>query len=321
MSFSADTFIQRLFGANPDFESLSNELWQYQRVQNPIMRRFLDLLGTEEKTFMPISFFKEHDMKCGGDWSPVATFESSGTTGQIPSRHHILDMNIYRQAALEGFFHFFERKSYRILALLPSYLERGNSSLVQMVKLWIDEFGLPGSGFYLYNFEALEQAISEAADAGEPILLIGVAFALLDFAEQNTTPLPPDTIVLETGGMKGRKEEIIRDELHQLLTKGLKINQIGSEYGMTELLSQMYAKSAGRFFAPPWAKVVISDIHLSSLPKAIGQSGRINLIDLANVHSCAFISTDDIGRMYPDGSFEVLGRLDDSEMRGCSLMY
>jgi hypothetical protein len=222
---------------------------------------------------------------------------------------------------LEGFFHFFERKNYRILALLPSYLERGNSSLVQMVKLWMDEFGLPGSGFYLYNFDALSQAISEAADAGEPILLIGVAFALLDFAEQNKSPLPPDTLVLETGGMKGRKKEIIRDELHEMLSKGLGISHIGSEYGMTELMSQMYARRDGRFFSPPWVKVFISDIHLPDLPKATGQSGRINLIDLGNVDSCAFISTDDIGRMYEDGSFEVLGRLDYSEMRGCSLMY
>lgn len=321
MNFSSESFIQRIFDGKTDFESLANELWLYQRAENPIMRRYLELLGSDEMTYIPISFFKDYSLKTGGDWPSVATFESSGTTGQIPSRHHVRDMSIYQQVALKGFFHFFERKKYRILALLPSYLERENSSLVQMVKLWMDEFGLPGSGFYLYNFEALSQTIHEAADAGEPVLLIGVAFALLDFAEQNEIPLPPDSIVLETGGMKGRKKEIIREELHGMLNKGLGINQIGSEYGMTELMSQMYATGGGRFFPPPWAKVVISDIHLPSLPKPIGQTGRINLIDLGNVDSCAFISTDDIGRMYPDGSFEVLGRLDYSEMRGCSLMY
>lgn len=321
MAFSASSYIQRLFDEKSDFESLAKELWLYQRVENPIIRRYTEHLGTEKMTFIPISFFKDFSMKSGGDWEPVATFESSGTTGQIPSRHHVREMSIYRQVALRGFFHFFEEKKYRILALLPSYLERGNSSLVQMVKLWIDEFGLPGSGFYLYNFDALTQAIHEAAEAGEQVLLIGVAFALLDFAEQNKTPLPPDTLVLETGGMKGRKKEIIRDELHGLLSNGLGISDIGSEYGMTELMSQMYARRNGRFFPPPWVRVVISDIHLSDLPKPIGQSGRINLIDLGNVDSCAFISTDDIGRMYPDGSFEVLGRLDNSEMRGCSLMY
>jgi phenylacetate-coenzyme A ligase PaaK-like adenylate-forming protein len=320
-SFSASDFQQKLFAPQADFDSLTDELWAYQSQHNPIMGRYLAELGTRKRSFIPISFFKQFEMKSGPDWQAEAVFESSGTTGQTPSRHFVRDLSLYRQAALQGFFHFFPNKSYRILALLPSYLERGNSSLVQMVKLWIDEFGLPGSGFYLYNFEALRKAITEASEAGEPIILIGVAFALLDFVEEKAIQMPSDSIILETGGMKGRKEEIIRDELHARLSAGLGVENIGSEYGMTELLSQAYALKAGRFLAPPWLRVFISDIYLPHLPKAPGRSGRINLIDLANVHSCAFISTDDIGRLHADGSFEVLGRLDQSEMRGCSLMY
>ncbi|MFK7969181.1 MAG: acyl transferase [Bacteroidia bacterium] len=304
----------------PDFDEAAAALWAYQRSENAHIKRFCELLGNDAQTFIPIRGFKDFAMK-DGDWEAEAIFESSGTTGQIPSRHEVRDLAIYQKAALEGFFHFYPKQQYRILALLPHYLERGSSSLVQMVKMWTDEFGLPGSGFYLYNFEALQQSLAEAAGAREPILLIGVAYALLDFVEQFPIALPPDSIVMETGGMKGRKEEITRDELHQQLKQGLGVSQISSEYGMTELLSQFYAKESGRFFAPPWARAIISDLHLPDVPVAEGSSGRINIIDLANVHSCAFIATDDLGRQHPDGSFEVLGRIDNSELRGCSLMY
>ena len=308
------------FDLETPFAAQAAARWKYQRRANPHIARFCELLGSDAQTFIPIVGFKEFEMK-DGDWKPEAVFESSGTTGQIPSRHFIKDLTIYRKSALDGFFHFFPKKQYRILALLPNYLERGNSSLVQMVKMWMDEFGLPGSGFYLYNFETLEQSLAEAADAREPILLIGVAYALLDFAEQFPQKLPSDTLVLETGGMKGRKEEITRDELHALLKEGLGVERVYSEYGMTELLSQCYTGAHGRFMTPPWAKVVISDLHHPDLPVAEGSSGRINIIDLANLHSCSFIATDDLGRMFPDGSFEVLGRIDNSELRGCSLMY
>ena len=248
-------------------------------------------------------------------------FESSGTTGQTPSRHHVRDIQVYEMALLKGFTHFFPQQPYRILALLPSYLERGTSSLVHMVKTWMDHFGLAGSGFYLYNFEALEQAIGEAGDAGETILLIGVSFALLDFAEQYPQHLSTGSIVMETGGMKGRREELTRHELHERLSKGLGITNICSEYGMTELLSQAYAVKNGRFFTPPWMRIDIRDLHLSSLPRPIGSTGRICITDLANIHSCAFIETDDLGRQHLDGSIEVLGRVDHSELRGCNLMY
>jgi phenylacetate-coenzyme A ligase PaaK-like adenylate-forming protein len=312
--------IPRFYQTEIPFAQQAVARWEYQRQANPHIARFCDLLDDTKQTIVPIVGFKEFEMK-DGDWQAEAVFESSGTTGQKPSRHFVKDLTIYKEAALAGFFHFFPRKEYRILALLPNYLERGNSSLVQMVKLWMDEFGLPNSGFYLYNFEALSESISEAAGAREPILLIGVAYALLDFAAQHPQALPPDALVLETGGMKGRKKEITRDELHQHLRKGLGIDQIYSEYGMTELLSQCYTGSHGRFMTPPWMKVVLSDLHLPDLPVAQGSSGRINIIDLANVHSCSFIATDDLGRMHPDGSFEVLGRIDNSELRGCSLMY
>lgn len=304
----------------PDFDQAAASLWEYQRAHNPHIKRFSELLENENQTFIPIIGFKEFEMK-DGDWEPAIIFESSGTTGQIPSRHLVKDLSIYRQSALKGFFHFFPKQQYRILALLPNYLERGKSSLVQMTKMWMDEFGLPGSGFYLYNFEALSQSLAEAADAREPILLIGVAYALLDFVDAFPMVLPPDSIVLETGGMKGRKEEITRDALHMHLKQGLGLSHIYSEYGMTELLSQCYTGKHGRFMTPPWAKVFITDLHLPELPVSEGSSGRINIIDLANVHSCAFIATDDLGRLHPDGSFEVLGRIDNSELRGCSLMY
>jgi len=190
-----------------------------------------------------------------------------------------------------------------------------------MVKVWIDTFGLPGSGFYLYNFEELRKAIAEAMDAGERIILIGVAYALLDFVDEQKLQLPSDTLVFETGGMKGRKKEMIREELHQHLREGLGLDQIYSEYGMTELMSQAYTDVSGRFRTPPTLEVFVSDIHLNRLLQKPGISGRLHIIDLANIHTCAFIATDDIGRKYEDGSFEVLGRLDTSEMRGCSLMY
>lgn len=304
----------------PDFEAAADALWEYQRKHNPDIQRYCDLLGSNDRTFLPIAGFKAFEMK-DGDWAPEAIFQSSGTTGQIPSRHFVRDISLYDTVSQRGFSHFFPQQPYRILALLPNYLERGNSSLVHMVKHWIDTFGLPGSGFYLYNFEQLAQSIQEAAGAREPIVIIGVAYALLDFVESFPIALPPDTIVLETGGMKGRKQEISRDQLHETLATGFSLPGIGSEYGMTELMSQAYAVQGSRFRCPPWMRVYITDLHLSSHILPPGRPGRINVVDLANVHSCAFIATDDQGIQYPDGSFDVLGRIDFAELRGCSLMY
>lgn len=296
-------------------------LWEWQLAHNPIVRRYCDLLENDSPTFLPISFFKHFEMKTGATWEAEAIFESSGTTGMQPSKHYVKSLALYKESIIEGFHHFYPKQEYAIFALLPSYLERGNSSLVQMVKTWMDTFGLVGSGFYLYNFQALRQALAQAMDAREPILLIGVSFALLDFAQQYPIALPPDSIVMETGGMKGKRAEMIRSELHTALQKGLGVPHIHSEYGMTELLSQAYSLGNGRFQTPPWMEIHISDLHLPHIPQRNGRAGRINIIDRANVHSCAFISTDDLGCMYEDGSFEILGRIDNTEMRGCNLLY
>lgn len=315
-----ERFIGEIFSTETDFDTLADELWRYQIEQNEVLKAFCDSLGREELTFLPVSFFKYRRIKTGS-WNPVSVFESSGTSQQIRAKHELRDHNLYAQSAINGFFHFFPKQKYRILALLPSYLERNNASLVYMVRCWMEAFGTDDSEWYLYDFQGLSKAIEDAQSLGEPILLIGVAFALLDFAKQYPQKLVEDSVVIETGGMKGRKEELTRNELHDRLKAGLGVQKIHSEYGMTELLSQAYTVENGRFRTPPWMKVMISDIHLSTLTKAVGRSGRINIIDLANLDSCAFLSTDDVGRMHEDGSFEVLGRLDFSEMRGCNLMY
>lgn len=295
-----------------------DRLWTYQRAHNAVLRRYCELLGNDRLTFLPIEFFKSHQLKTAPPWDPQAIFESSGTTGQQPSRHYVRDLALYETITRRTFFHFFPRKRYQILALLPSYLERGNSSLVHMTQHWIQHFGTAGSGFYLKDFEGLAAAIQQAE---EQVLLLGVSFALLDFSERFPFAFPQDAIVMETGGMKGRRTEMVRSELHQRLCEAFSLPYISSEYGMTELMSQAYALKDGRFAAPPWLKVVITDVHLPELLLPAGASGRINFIDLANVHSCAFIASDDIGRMHEDGTFEVLGRLDQAELRGCNLMY
>lgn len=312
------TYTQEILGNDAGNPRFIEEVWAYQKQENAILRTFTTHFPTEMPTFLPIECFKTFPVKTR-EWTEEMRFESSGTTGQIPSRHYVKDLDLYKQVSIQGFFHFFPKKKYRILALLPSYLERKNASLVQMVRFWIEEFGLPNSGFYLHNFEELEKAIVEAE--GEEIILIGVAFALLDFAEKMQRKLPKNTIVIETGGMKGRKRELTRPEMHQKLCEGFGIDKIASEYGMTELLSQAYALENGRFRTPPWMKVVISDIHLPTKVQSLGVAGRINVIDLANIHSCAFIATDDMGKLHEDGTFEVLGRIDNAELRGCNLMY
>jgi phenylacetate-coenzyme A ligase PaaK-like adenylate-forming protein len=302
------------------FESLMQALWRYQLATNPVMADFAQGLGRSEPFSMPIAFFKHFAMQCG-QWQAATTFESSGTTGQTPSRHLVRDLELYRRNVLRGFAEFFPAQPYRILALLPSYLERGHSSLVYMVQTWMDRFGTAGSGFFLHDFAALRAAIAEGQAQGERILLIGVAFALLDFAEDRPIALPAESIVIETGGMKGRREELTREALHTRLKAGLGISHVHSEYGMTELMSQAYTVANGRFRPASTLRVWVSDLHLDRLVMPVGQTGRLHLIDLANVHSCAFIATDDLGRQHEDGTFEVLGRIDQAEMRGCSLMY
>lgn len=318
--FDLSEYLDRLWQPTASPEALTDALWTYQLQTNAVMGDFARGLGRHAPFSMPIAFFKEFAMQCG-QWPAEAIFESSGTTGQTPSRHYVRDLRLYRRNVLAGFRAVFPDQSYRILALLPSYLERGNSSLVYMVQTWIDAFGTVGSGFFLHDFEALRRAIEAAQQAGEHLLLIGVAFALLDFAEQTGTALPADSVVIETGGMKGRRAELTRAELHARLQAGLGIERIHSEYGMTELMSQAYTRGGERFYPAPTLRAWVSDVHLDTLVMPPGQTGRLHLIDLANVHSCGFIATDDLGRLHEDGSFEVLGRIDQAELRGCSLMY
>lgn len=318
-------YLRRLEAPDPPFDTLATTLWTYQREAVPALRAYcaeLQALGlpVDQPQPVPVAFFKHLALK-DGDWEAGAVFESSGTTGQQPSRHHVRDLAFYARNARRGFEHFFPAGPYRILALLPSYLERGNSSLVQMVRGWIADFGRPGSGFFLHDFAAMRQAAQAAAAAGEPVLLIGVAFALLDFLAAAPLSLPPGSLAIETGGMKGRREELSRPELHARLQAGLPGTPIHSEYGMTELLSQAYTDASGRFRCPPTMRVRVADFHLDRLTQPPGVSGRLLITDLANVHSCAFIATDDIGRQYADGTFEVLGRIDAAELRGCNLMY
>lgn len=310
---------EQIFTPDIDFEARAAEVWAFQARHNPTVRRFCDLLGTEAQQFIPIRFFKEFPMRTAPPWTPELTFRSSGTTGQVTSLHEVRDASIYRQALLKGFWQFYSEKSYKVFALLPNYLERAESSLVHMVKVWIEEFGLPGSGFYLYDHDALRQALAEAMDARAPILLIGVSFALLDFVEGGALRLPSDAIVMETGGMKGRRKELTRADLHATLKAAFGV-PVHSEYGMTELLSQAYMTGNGGFRCPPWMRVVITDPSIPGKVLPAGITGRINIIDLANLHSCSFIRTDDLGRLHADGSFDVLGRMDTAELRGCNLM-
>lgn len=267
---------------------------------------------------LPVSFFKTHTVATT-DFIPETVFESSGTSQTINSRHLVKDLSLYRQSFTRTFELFYGKvEDWCILGLLPSYLERQHSSLVMMVDELIGLSGHPDSGFYLYEHEKLSQTLQKLEKAGQKTLLIGVTFGLLDFAEAFPQKLI-HTIVMETGGMKGRRKELTRAEVHQLLMDGLGVTAVHSEYGMTELLSQAYSKGQGRFVCPPWMKVLVRDEEDPLLVKESGK-GILQVIDLANVYSCSFIATEDVGRVYEDGSFEVWGRLDNSDVRGCSLL-
>jgi Acyl-protein synthetase, LuxE len=310
------------------FEELALQVFHFQYQHNELYRRYVDTLHTdissvtlvEQIPFLPISFFKTHAVRSGFT-TEALLFESSGTTGQVPSRHYVKDAAIYLQSFRKGF----EREygpadQWCIVGLLPSYLERQHSSLVYMVDQLVRDSGHPLSGFYLYDHEQLAERLQQLEASGQRTLLIGVTFGLLDFAEAFPMPLS-NTILMETGGMKGRKEEMTRAQVHAVLSDAFPGAPIHSEYGMTELLSQAYAKEEGIFECPPWMKVIVRE---EDDPFAVHQNkntrGVINVIDLANLYSCSFIATEDAGRLYADGRFEVLGRVDHSEVRGCSLM-
>jgi hypothetical protein len=319
---------EQIFEVNENrFLKLALAIFNYQYENTTIYRQYIDAIGVHPKMvdsiekipFLPIQFFKTHQVISKLASNESIVFESSGTTGQIPSKHPIVDIDLYKKSFELGFSKFFgDIKQYCILGLLPSYLERGQSSLVFMVNHLIDDSGHELSGFYLHDHEALHETLLQLEAIHQPVLLFGVTYALLDFAEKYPIKLH-STQIIETGGMKGRREELIRDEVHSILKKAFSIDNVYSEYGMTELLSQAYSKSDGIFETPAWMKILIRDIND---PFSISTSGKglINIIDFANLHSCSFIATDDMGELFENGLFCVNGRLDHSELRGCSML-
>jgi len=309
------------------FEDLALALFHYQYNHNEVYRAYVRAIGRkagdvtrlEDIPFLPVSFFKTHRVVTGNWQQPALLFESSGTTGEIPARHEVRDAEVYRQSLIRGFRKFYgDPSDYVILALLPSYLERSNASLVHMAGVLMEQGRHTDSGFYLDEWERLAKILQRLEQAGRKTLLLGVTFALLDFAAAYSMKLR-HTIVMETGGMKGRRAEWTRGQVHGMLKDQWSCERIHSEYGMTELLSQAYAREDGRFYCSDTMKVLLRDMQ-DPLDVLASGTGCINVIDLANVHSCAFIATDDIGRLAPGGGFEVLGRMDHSALRGCSLM-
>ncbi len=308
------------------FSRLALETFHYQYHQNPVYKQFVDGLHTDvskvqsikEIPFLPIRFFKSHEIK-SSTFIPEIVFESSGTTQKVNSRHLVRDLELYEESFLTGFEKMYGPvKDWCILGLLPSYLEHGNSSLVYMVDKLVKLSENPDSGFYLYNEEALAKKMAMLESRQQKTLLIGVTYALLDFAEKFPMHLS-STVIMETGGMKGRKREMVKDEVHSELMKAFGVLSIHAEYGMTELLSQAYSKGNGNYRSPAWMKCIIREED-DPLTTHLTGTGVLNVIDLANVYSCSFIATDDAGKVYADGSFEVLGRTDGSDLRGCSLM-
>jgi phenylacetate-coenzyme A ligase PaaK-like adenylate-forming protein len=312
-----------------DFQRKTLEIFNYQAENNQVYKDFIKYIGIEADSvceldnipFLPVSFFKNHKV-VSGVYSGNLVFDSSGTNGKMTSRHYVKEAGVYEKSLLRSFRLFYgDPGDYMIAALLPSYTERENSSLIYMVNRLIEKSNCHLSGYYMENVNDLLSKIKAAKTEKGKVLLIGVSFALLDLAEKYSPDLS-GVIVMETGGMKGRRREMTREELHSVLRQGLNVNSIHSEYGMTELLSQAYSKRDGIFYCPPWMKVLIRDPQDPlSIMKEPGKTGGINIIDLANVHSCSFIATDDLGKLYANGSFEVLGRFDSSDIRGCNLMF
>ncbi len=313
---------------NQSFEKIALEIFRFQAHECPVYRQYINLLGIDPQgvenilqiPFLPISFFRDHlILSAGGEAEKI--FFSSGTTGMVQSRHAVKSLALYDESLTLTFRRFYgDPLQYAVMGLLPSYLEREGSSLIYMVKKLADLSGNKAGGFFLDDFDALLRAVGEARRAKLKVLLFGVTFALLDLAEKHPCDLS-DVIIMETGGMKGRRHEMVREELHGILKSAFNVSAIHSEYSMTELLSQAYSAADGLFTTPPWMKILIRDSHdPSSHTTEAGASGGISIIDLANIWSCSFIATSDIGRMNEGGSFEVLGRFDNSDIRGCSLM-
>jgi len=319
---------EHIFTLTPEsFTEVALQVFDYQYHNNEVYRDFAQLLcrtpqrvsSLEQIPFLPVSLFKTHQIQTGA-WNPEKIFRSSGTSGMQTSRHFVKDVALYEKSFTEGFRYFYGNpEDYCFLALLPSYLERGDSSLVYMLQKLMEQSRHPDSGFYLHDHHSLSEKLKDLEQKGAKTMLWGVSYALLDFSERYPLPLK-NTIVVETGGMKGKRREMTRNELHEILRQGFDLQHIHSEYGMAELLSQAYSKGGGIFQAPLWMRIMTREPDDPLTPAKIGRKGGVNIIDLANIHSCSFIATQDLGTVFPDGTFEVSGRFDDSDLRGCNLM-
>jgi hypothetical protein len=323
-----------LFQPGLDFESAALAVFRHQAAACDVYRRFLDAWGlpadavgsSQAIPCLPVSFFRTHAVQAG-DRPASLVFKSSGTTSEARSRHFIADPGLYRQSLLAGFRHFYgEPNRFRFLALVPPAARQQGSSLAYMIDEWMKQSAFPENGYYAGRFEELADVLHALRQKREPVLLIGLTWALLDFADflsarqRGGTASSGPLTVMETGGMKGKRKELVREEVHALLCEAFNVPAVHSEYGMTELLSQAYSKGQGLFECPPWMRVSLRDTNDPLSPAPAGRTGGINVIDLANYHSCSFIATQDLGRMHAGGVFEVLGRFDASEVRGCNLM-
>lgn len=331
--YSIKEIHERVFSLNTlsvdaEFNEVAMEVFHHQAKNNDVYHQYLlnlhinfDLIQHYSQIpFLPIEFFKTHKVVCNAIDDHSVCFSSSGTTGQLTSKHYVNDISIYESAFDYAFKQFYGNPSdYCILALLPNYLERTGSSLVYMFDKLINQSGHPYSGFYLHNLNDLVHTINNLKQSGQKTLLLGVSYALLDLAEL-TIELPENFIVMETGGMKGKRREMLKEELHAILKHKFNISAIHSEYGMTELLSQAYSKKNGIYDCPSWMKIMIRDINDPFSYVKPNKSGGVNVIDLANINSCSFIETKDLGRCDESSHFEILGRFDNSDLRGCNLM-
>ena len=309
------------------FEKIALKVFRHQYENNQVYREFCDFLKTDVQKvkslnqipFLPIQFFKSHSV-VSNSHKVQETFTSSGTTGMITSKHLVTDVSLYEQSYRQAFSQFYGNiEDFAFLALLPSYLERSGSSLIYMVKDLIELSNNEHSGFYLHNYDELISKLIELDTSGQNVILIGVTYALLDLVEKHSFELK-NTIIMETGGMKGKRKEMIREELHEILCNGFGVTNIHSEYGMTELLSQAYSLGNGIFECPSWMQILVRDTEDALCYVDYGKTGGVNVIDLANINSCSFIATQDLGKKYPNNSFEILGRFDNSDIRGCNLM-
>ena len=323
------TLIKNIFKIKTErqFSEIALQTFNFQYNNNPVYGSYIKKLNTDiskikhykDIPFLPIDFFKTHTI-LSSEEKVQTTFRSSGTTGMTPSQHHITNLSIYEKSFINAFEQFYGNiKDYTFLALLPSYSERNNSSLIYMVERLMQISNKTDNGFYLYNHEDLYKKLNELEAKKQKTILIGVSFALIDFFEEFKISLSSTTII-ETGGMKGRKKEIVREELHKIIKSATGLKNIHSEYGMTELLSQAYAKTENKYKSPPWMKILIRDTNDPFSILKTGKSGGINIIDLANINSCSFIETKDLGKIHNNNTFEVLGRFDNSDVRGCNLM-